>query len=187
MRRHTPATAGTKHARHGDVVDVELTDESEQMPPPAEVERLLARASGPLGAEAATLARASARMYSWARAIPGAVTASAHDDGRLVGFGYGYSWQWEAMTDAWALRLRDELGPDAPRLADTFAVVLLVVDPEHRRTGLGTRLLAGLARHADERLAWLQADAGSPLHATCTSLGWRALDDDADPVILLSD
>jgi GNAT superfamily N-acetyltransferase len=156
------------------------------MPPPAEVERLLARASGPLGAEAATLARASARMYSWARAIPGAVTACAHDKNELAGFGYGYSWQWEAMTDAWALRLRDELGADAARLADTFAVVLLVVAPEQRRAGLGARLLAGLARHADERLAWLQADAGSPLHATCASLGWQPLDSDADPMILLS-
>lgn len=168
-------------------MDVELTDEPEQMPPPADVERLLADAATGLGrSDAAALARASARMYSWARAIPGAVTVSARNDGRLVGFGYGYTWQWEAMTDAWALRLCDELGPTAGRLGDTFAVVLLVVAPEQRRVGLGARLLAGLARHADERMAWLQADAGSPLHATCTSLGWQPLDPDADPLILLS-
>lgn len=168
-------------------MDIELTDESEQMPPPVEVEHLLAVASTGLGAsDAATLARASARMYSWARAIPGAVTASAHHDGRLVGFGYGYSWQWDAMNDAWALRLRDELGSQHARLADTFAVVLLVVEPQQRRAGLGARLLGGLAEHADERLAWFQADAGSPLHATCVSLGWRPLDPAADPLLLLS-
>lgn len=168
-------------------MNVELTDEPEQMPPPAEAEQLLAAASTGLGAnDAATLARASARMYSWARAIPGAVTAGAHHRDRLVGFGYGYSWHWDTMTDAWALRLRDELGTQAARLADTFAVVLLVVAPEHRRAGLGARLLDGLATHTDERLAWVQADAGSPLHAMCLSLGWQPLDADADPVILLS-
>jgi GNAT superfamily N-acetyltransferase len=166
---------------------VDVTDESEQMPPPGEVERLLAAASTRLGAsDAATLARASARMYSWARAIPGAVTASAHEADVLVGFGYGYTWQWDAMGDAWALRLRDQLGAAAAHLDHTFAVVLLVVAPDHRRGGLGARLLAGMADHADEGRAWLQTDPGSPLHATCLSLGWHGLPDVADSVIMLS-
>jgi len=167
-------------------VNIEVTDESEQMPPPGEVERLLAAASTRLGAsDAATLARASARMYSWARAIPGAVTACAHEADGLVGFGYGYTWRWDAMSDAWALRLRDHLGAASGQLDNTFAVVLLVVAPHQRRAGLGARLLTGLADHADEGRAWLQADAGSPLHATCMSLGWHALDPVADPVIML--
>jgi GNAT superfamily N-acetyltransferase len=167
------------------LVDIDVTDESEQMPPPGEVERLLAAASIALGAsDASSLARVSARMYSWARAIPGAVTACAHEGG-LVGFGYGYTWRWDAMSDAWALRLRDQLGVASMQLDNTFAVVLLVVAPHQRRAGLGARLLTGLADRADERRAWLQADAGSPLHATCMSLGWHALDPVADPVIML--
>ena len=61
-------------------MDVEVTTEPEQMPPPADVEALLAAASVRLGpSDAAELAQASARMYSWARAIPGAATVSAHD------------------------------------------------------------------------------------------------------------
>lgn len=168
-------------------MQLELTAESEQMPPPADVERLLARASEPLGAgEAAMLARTSARMYSWARAIPGSVTACAHRDGELDGFGYGYSWRWDTMADVWALRLRDELGARARRLDDTFAVVLLVVAPPQRRAGLGGALLTALARHADERVAWLQTGATSPLRAVSGSLGWRPLDAGADPVVMLS-
>ncbi|MGH8862919.1 MAG: hypothetical protein ACRDVG_17065 [Jatrophihabitantaceae bacterium] len=167
-------------------MDVEVTTEPEQMPAPAEVEALLAAASSRLGpSDAATLAQASARMYSWARAIPGAATASAHDRGALVGFGYGYSWDWTSMTDAWSLRLRDQLGPRADALDESFSIVLLVVAPEVRRHGVGAGLLTGLAGQADEALTWLQAAAGSPTHALCATLGWRPLDGSADPLILL--
>ncbi len=167
-------------------MDVETTAESEQMPSPAEVERLLAGASSRLGPEAVTLAQASARMYSWARAIPGAMTVSAHDDNELVGFGYGYSWDWTSMTDAWSVRLRDDLATDAEALDDSFSVVLLVVAPGHRRGGLGARLLTTLADRSDEQLTWVQVGAESALHALCHSLGWRPLDCAADPVIMLS-
>ena len=165
---------------------VEVTDESEQMPPPGEVEQLLAAASSLLGpSDAATLAQASARMYSWARAIPGAATASARDGAQLVGFGYGYSWDWTSMTDAWSLRLRDRLGWSAAVLDDSFSIVLLVVAPDHRRSGLGARMLDGLAAQADEALTWLQTAAGSELHALCAACGWRALVPDVDPVVML--
>jgi GNAT superfamily N-acetyltransferase len=168
-------------------VNIEATAEPEQMPPPADVERLLAFASSRLGAsDAATLAQASARMYSWARAIPGAVTVSCRDRSDLVGFGYGYSWDWTTMTDAWSLRLRDELGESAPVLDDSFSVVLLVVAPDHRRSGLGARLLSTLADQSDEHLTWLQVEARSALRGVCESLGWHALDADADPLIMLS-
>ncbi len=166
---------------------VEVTAEPEQMPPPADVERLLALASSRLGAsDAAILAQASARMYSWARAIPGAATVSAHDANVLVGFGYGYSWDWTTMTDAWSLRLRDELGESAAVLDDSFSVVLLVVAPDHRRTGLGARLLSTLADQSDEHVTWLQVEARSALRSVCESLGWHALDADGDPLIMLS-
>jgi GNAT superfamily N-acetyltransferase len=165
---------------------LEITDDPEQMPSPIDVEQLLAAASSRLGpSDAATLAQASARMYSWARAIPGAATASAHAGGELVGFGYGYSWDWTAMTDAWSLRLRDRLGGSAGVLDDSFSVVLLVIAPDHRRGGLGGQLLSGLAKQADEALTWLQTGAGSELHALCGALGWRALVPDADPVVML--
>lgn len=168
-------------------MDIELTDDPELMPAPADVEQLLAAASSRLGrSEAATLAQASARMYSWARSIPGAATACAHGDGELVGFGYGYSWDWTSMTDAWSRRLHDTLAADAGRLEDSFAIVLLVVAPSARRGGLGARLLAGLAEHADEHVAWLQTGTDSALRSLCDSLGWHPLDADADPVIMLS-
>jgi GNAT superfamily N-acetyltransferase len=165
---------------------VEITADPEQMPAPAQVERLLADASSRLGpSEAATLAQASARMYSWARAIPGAATASAQEGDELVGFGYGYSWDWTTMTDAWSLRLRDRLGGSAAALDESFSVVLLVVAPGHRGSGLGGELLAGLATQADEPLTWLQTGADAPLRALCDALGWRPLDPHADPVIML--
>ena len=163
-----------------------VTDDPEQMPSPIDVERLLSAASRRLGAsEAATLAQASARMYSWARAIPGAATASAHDGAALVGFGYGYSWDWTAMVDAWSLRLRDRLGGSADLLDASFSVVLLVIAPDHRRSGLGGRLLSGLAGQADEALTWLQTGADSDLHALCAALGWQPLVPDVDPLVML--
>lgn len=166
---------------------IDVTTDPEQMPAPSEVETLLAAASAPLGAsDAATLAQASARMYSWARAIPGAATASAHDGDTLVAFGYGYSWDWAAMNDAWSKRLIDRLGPDAARLADSFSVVLLVVAPAARRGHLGSRLLAALVEQAEEPVTWLQTAADSPTRALCASAGWSALDAAADPVIMLA-
>jgi GNAT superfamily N-acetyltransferase len=172
---------------HGLSVPIELTDEPEQMPPPAEVEALLAAASSRLGAdEAAILAQASARMYSWARSIPGALTAATHDHGELVGFGYGYSWDWTTMTDPWSLRLRDRLGRSASVLDESFSVVLLVVAPDHRRGGMGAQLLKGLAEQADEPCTWLQTGAASPMRRLCEAVGWQPLDAAADPVVMLS-
>jgi GNAT superfamily N-acetyltransferase len=168
-------------------VDVEVTTEPEQMPAPLEVEALLALASRKLGpSDAAALAQASARMYSWARAIPGAATASAHDDGTLVGFGYGYSWDWTSTTDAWSLRLADQLGPAADALAHSFSIVLLVVAPHVRRQQLGARLLTALDQQAEEPVTWLQTATDSPTRALCEAVGWHALDDGADPVIMIT-
>jgi GNAT superfamily N-acetyltransferase len=167
-------------------MDVEVTAEPEQMPAPSEVEALLAAASARLGpSDAAALAQASARMYSWARAIPGAATASVHDDDRLVGFGYGYSWDWTSMSDAWSVRLADRLGAAAAALNNSFSVVLLVVAPDARRQHLGARLLMALDQQADEPVTWLQTAADSPTRALCESAGWLVLDDRADPVIML--
>jgi ribosomal protein S18 acetylase RimI-like enzyme len=167
-------------------MDVEVTTDSEQMPPPAEVETLLAAASAQLGpSDAAALAQASARMYSWARAIPGAATASVHDDGEVVGFGYGYSWDWTTMTDAWSLRLHDQLGETAALIDDSFSIVLLVVHPRCRRRQLGARLLNALQAQADEPITWLQSAADSPTHALCAASGWQALDPAADPVLMV--
>lgn len=166
---------------------IEATGEPEQMPPPSAVERLLAAAASRLGrSESATVAQASARMYSWARAIPGAATASAYDGAELAGFGYGYSWDWTSMTDAWSLRLRDRVGTHATVLDDSFSVVLFVVDPEHRRTGLGARLLSSLAAQADESVTWLQTGANSELHALCRALGWQPLVPGEDPAVLVA-
>jgi hypothetical protein len=156
------------------------------MPTPSEVEALLAAASMRLGpSDAAALAQASARMYSWARAIPGAATATVHDAGRLIGFGYGYSWDWSAMTDAWSVRLADQLGQSAVALADSFSIVLLVVTPDARRQHLGAQLLDALDQQADEPVTWLQTAADSPTRALCEAAGWNVLDDRADPVIML--
>jgi GNAT superfamily N-acetyltransferase len=168
-------------------LSIEVTAEPEQMPAPADVETLLALASSRLGpSDAASLAQASARMYSWARSIPGAATAAAHDGATLVGFGYGYSWDWSAMTDAWSLRLADQLGPAAAALDHSFSIVLLVVAPAARRRQLGARLLAALHQQADEPVTWLQTAADSPTRALCAAAGWRALDEHADPVIMLT-
>ena len=166
-------------------MDVEVTTDPEQMPPPAEVETLLAAASAPLGrSDASILAQASARMYSWARAIPGAATATVHDASELVGFGYGYSWDWTTMTDAWSRHLHDTLGALAASIDESFSVVLLVVHPRHRRHQLGARLLNALQAQADEPVTWLQTAADSPLRALCAAAGWQPLDDTADPVLM---
>jgi GNAT superfamily N-acetyltransferase len=167
-------------------VDVEVTTEPEQMPPPAEVEALLAAATEPLGpSEAAALAQASARMYSWARAVPGAATASVHEKGDLLGFGYGYSWDWESMTDPWSVQLRDGLEARADELDDSFSIVLLVVHPRSRRHHLGARLLSALQAQADEPITWLQTAADSATRAMCAASGWQALDPGADPVVMV--
>jgi GNAT superfamily N-acetyltransferase len=164
-----------------------VTDDPEQMPSPIDVERLLCAASSRLGAsEAATLAQASARMYAWARAIPGAAAASATDGPELVGFGYGYSWDWTSMTDPWSMRLHDRLAGAAAALDDSFSVVLLVVAPDHRRSGLGAQLLRDLAAQADETVTWLQTGSDSDLHALCSALGWQALVPGDDPVVLVA-
>lgn len=169
------------------IVDVEVTAEPEQMPAPAEVESLLAAASARLGpSDAAALAQASARMYSWARAIPGAATASVHHDATLVGFGYGYSWDWTSMIDAWSLRLADQLGPAGDVLGHSFSIVLLVVAPHVRRQQLGARLLTALDQQAEEPVTWLQTAADSPTRALCAAAGWHALDDSTDPVIMMT-
>jgi GNAT superfamily N-acetyltransferase len=179
------SAAGVVDGRIGRM-DVEVTAEPEQMPAPMAVEHLLAAAAGGLGpGEAAALAAASARMYSWARAIPGAATVAAHEAGELVGFGYGYSWDWASLTDAWSLRLRDDLGPLAAALDDSFSVVLVVVDPSARRHGLGATLLRHLAEQADEPATWLQTVTGSGTAQLCGALGWQALDDPVDPLIML--
>jgi ribosomal protein S18 acetylase RimI-like enzyme len=167
-------------------MDVEVTTDPEQMPPPAEVEVLLAAASAQLGpSDAAALAQASARMYSWARAIPGAATASVHDDGELVGFGYGYSWDWTTMTDAWSSQLQDSLGDAAALIDDSFSIVLLVVHPRCRRRHLGARLLNALQAQADEPITWLPTAADSPTRALCATVGWQPLDPAADPVLMV--
>jgi hypothetical protein len=171
---------------HNQTVDVEVTTEPEQMPPPVEVEALLAAVTERLGAsDAAALAQASARMYSWARVIAGAATASVHEDGRLIGFGYGYSWDWTSMTDPWSLRLRDGLGANAEELDGSFSIVLLVVHPHSRCEHLGARVLSALQAQADEPITWLQTAADSPTRALCAASGWQPLDPAADPVVMV--
>ena len=158
-------------------MDLEVTTDPEQMPPPAAVARVYAAAAAtaPLSSDP-SMARAFAALYSWARALPGAASVTARDGAELVGFGYGYSWDWDSMTDPWSHELRERLGAAAAAMDESFSVVLLAVVPQAQRKGLGRKLLNALVDQADEDVAWLQAPVGdSPARRLYESAGWTEL------------
>lgn len=158
-------------------MDLEVTTDPEQMPPPDVVARVYASAvaATSLGSDP-SVARAFAALYAWARALPGAASVTARDGEAIVGFGYGYSWDWDAMTDPWSRELRVRLGAAANEIDESFSVVLLAVAPEAQRKGLGRKLLNALVDQADENVAWLQAPSGdSPARRLYETSGWTEL------------
>ena len=158
-------------------MDLEVTTDPEQMPPPAAVARVYAAAAAtaPLSSDP-SMVRAFAALYAWARALPGAASVTARDGAELVGFGYGYSWDWDSMTDSWSHELRERLGAAAATIEESFSVVLLAVVPQAQRKGLGRKLLNALVDQADEDVAWLQAPVGdSPARRLYESAGWTEL------------
>lgn len=158
-------------------MDLEVTTDPEQMPPPGVVARVYAAAAAatPLSSDP-SLARAFAALYAWARTLPGAASVTARDREAVAGFGFGYSWDWDAMTDPWARELRDRLGTAASEINVSFSVVLLAVIPEAQRQGLGRKLLNALVDQADEDIAWLQAPTGdSPARRLYETSGWTEL------------
>jgi len=158
-------------------MDLEVTTDPEQMPPPAAVARVYAAAAAATSLSTdPSLARAFAALYSWARTLPGAASVTARNGDEVVGFGYGYSWDWDAMTDPWSRELRERLGAAASEIDESFSVVLLAVVPDAQRQGLGRKLLNALVDQADENVAWLQAPAGdSPARRLYETSGWTEL------------
>jgi GNAT superfamily N-acetyltransferase len=158
-------------------MDLEVTTDPEQMPPPAAVARVYAAAAaaGPLSSDP-SMARAFAALYSWARTLPGAASVTAREGSELVGFGYGYSWDWDSMIDPWSRELHERLGAAADEIDESFSVVLLAVVPDAQRRGLGRKLLNALVDQADEDVAWLQAPVGdSPARRLYERSGWTEL------------
>ena len=184
-----PACSRTRNDRRQAVLvspSREVTADPEQMPSPIEVERLLAAASSRLGrSEAATLAQASARMYSWARAIPGAVTAGRTrrrgarrirlrllvgldlDDRRLVGAAARPT--RPARPPRWTIRSRSCCSSSRPT---------------HRRhrARRAAAVRPGRAGRRDRSPGCRPAP--TPNCMRCAhALGWRALIPDDDPVV----
>lgn len=158
-------------------VDIEVTTDPEQMPPADDVVRLYAAATAaaPLRTDP-SVARAFGALYSWARTLPGAASAVVRDGAELTGVGYGYSWDWAVMTDVWSRSLNDRLGPRAPEIDHSFAVVLLAVVPAAQGRGLGRKLLNALVDQADEDVAWLQSPTDdTPARRLYLATGWTEL------------
>ena len=86
----------------------------------------------------------SPRSYDLALDRSDVVAVTAREVGELVGFGYGHRWLWAEQNDDWSADLARELGEDAHRLEQAFAVQLLAVHPKFTHHGLGFELLKQL-------------------------------------------
>jgi GNAT superfamily N-acetyltransferase len=147
------------------------------MPSPTEVERLwLAASAPPPLSEPPSTASLYAQLYALSQAMPGVVAVSSRREGELVGLAYGYPFTWASATDPWSLQLRDRLGEAAAAIEDSFALVLLAVDPAAQGQGLGRKLLRAVVDRSAADVAWLQTtDLDTPARRLYESDGWTPL------------
>lgn len=148
-----------------------------EMLEPRIVESIYAAAAAlaPLS-EPPAVAKMFAGHYAEARNYPGAVMAIASLSGEPVGFAYGHSWTWTAATDPWSVELRQQLGPAAAPIDDSFALELMAVSPEAQGAGLGRRMLSAVLDASSHSTAWLQTtDIDSAARRLYLSSGWKPL------------
>ena len=112
------------------------------------------------------------------------IAVTAREVGELVGFGYGHRWRWAEQNDDWSLGLAEELGEDASRLEQAFAVQLLAVHPRFTHQGLGFELLKQLMVASAAEVHWLQVeDLDSPARRLFRRMGDRPWGD-GSPVLV---
>ena len=147
------------------------------LPSPEDVEQLYALASSrPPAAEDADVAATYAALYDLALDRADLVAVTAREVGELVGFGFGHRWSWAEQTDEWSRDLAEQLGDDAARLEDSFAVQLLAVHPSFTRQGLGFDLLKRLMIASASSVHWLiTPDADTPARRLFRRMGYRPL------------
>ena len=112
------------------------------------------------------------------------VAVTAREVGELVGFGYGHRWLWAEQNDDWSAELAQQLGEDAHRLDQAFAVQLLAVHPRFTHRGLGFELLKQLMVASAAPVHWLQLeDSDTPARRLFRRMGYRPLGDDAQVLV----
>jgi ribosomal protein S18 acetylase RimI-like enzyme len=151
------------------------------LPAPADVEELYALSLGSGSAESAEL---FATLYDLALDRSDVVAVTAREVGELVGFGYGHRWLWAEQNDDWSGELARQLGEDAHRLDQAFAVQLLAVHPKFTHHGLGFELLKQLMVASASQVHWLQLeDTDTPARRLFRRMGYRPLGDDAHVLV----
>lgn len=147
------------------------------LPSPDEVEQLYALASSrPPTSEDAEVAATYAALYDLALDRADLVAVTAREVGELVGFGCGHRWSWAEQTDEWSRDLAAQLGEDAARLEDSFAVQLLAVHPSFTRQGLGFDLLKRLMIASACSVHWLLTpDADTSARRLFRRMGYHPL------------
>jgi ribosomal protein S18 acetylase RimI-like enzyme len=151
------------------------------LPAPSDVEELYALSTGGGAADTAAL---FATLYDLALDRSDVVAVTAHEMGELVGFGYGHRWLWAEQDDDWSTELAQELGADANRLEQSFAVQLLAVHPKFTHHGLGFELLKQMMVASAAEVHWLQLeDTDSPARRLFRRMGYRPLGDGAQVLV----
>ena len=145
------------------------------LPAPSDVEELYALSTGGGAPDTAAL---FATLYDLALDRSDVVAVTAREMGELVGFGYGHRWLWSEQNDDWSTELARDLGDDANRLEQAFAVQLLAVHPKFTHHGLGFELLKQMMVASAAEVHWLQLeDSDSPARRLFRRMGYRPLGD----------
>ncbi len=151
------------------------------LPAPSEVEELYVLATDGDPGDAAAL---FATLYDLALDRTDVVAVAAREMGELVGFGYGHRWLWTEQDDEWSTELARELGEDASRLEQAFAVQLLAVHPKFTHRGLGFELLKQIMVASAAEVHWLQLeDTDSAARRLFRRMGYRPLGDGAQVLV----
>jgi ribosomal protein S18 acetylase RimI-like enzyme len=160
---------------------VEVVRSGAVLPAPSDVEELYALSTGGDPGETAEL---FATLYDLALDRNDVVAVTAREVGELVGFGYGHRWLWSEQNDDWSGELAVQLGDDAHRLEQAFAVQLLAVHPKFTHRGLGFELLKQLMVASGSPVHWLQLeDSDTPARRLVRRMGYRPLGDDAQVLV----
>jgi ribosomal protein S18 acetylase RimI-like enzyme len=160
---------------------VEVVRSGAALPAPSDVEELYALSTGGGDADAAAL---FATLYDLALDRSDVIAVTAREMGELVGFGYGHRWLWAEQKDDWSTDLARELGEDANRLEQAFAVQLLAVHPSFTHHGLGFELLKQMMVASSAEVHWLQLeDSDSPARRLFRRMGYRPLGDGTEVLV----
>lgn len=160
---------------------MEVVRSGAALPAPSDVEELYALSTGGDSGDTAAL---FATLYDLALDRSDVVAVTAREVGELVGFGYGHRWQWAEQNDDWSEELAQQLGDDANRLDQAFAVQLLAVHPKFTHRGLGFELLKQLMVASASEVHWLQLeDSDSPARRLFRRMGYRPLGDGAQVLV----